>query len=117
MATKFHFSLLPFQIFFNIISSILKSGRIAVTRAPPYITVAKNSHNKARRILNLRYLNSFVYKSRIKFKDWTLFNDIFDISQGYHQIVSIRQESPKILALLLKIDSKIMYVDPLKAEL
>ena len=78
---------------------LLKSGRIKKTRAPPYIvsplTVAKNSHNKPRLILDLRYVNSFVYKDRIKFDDWRTmqgfvdnkgFLYIFDINEGYQHI-------------------------------
>ena len=31
------------------------------------LTATKNSHNKPRLILDLRYVNSFVYKDKIKF--------------------------------------------------
>ena len=52
------------------VKELLKSGRIKETRAPPCIvsrlTVAKNSHNKPRFIWILRYVNSFVYKDKIK---------------------------------------------------
>ena len=56
------------------VKELLKSGRIKETRALLYIasplTVAKNSHNKSRLILDLGYVNSFVYKDKIKFDDW-----------------------------------------------
>ena len=81
------------------VKELLKSGRIKETRTRPYIvsplTVAKNSHNKPRLILDLRYVNSFVYKDKIKIDDWRTMQDFvdnkgflykFDISQGYHHI-------------------------------
>ena len=56
------------------VKELSKSGRIKETRSPSYIlsplTVAKNSHNKPGLILDLRYLNSFVYKGKIKSDDW-----------------------------------------------
>ena len=100
---------------------LLKSGRIKKTRAPPYIvsplTVAKNSHNKPRLILDLRYVNSFVYKDRIKFDDWRtmqgfvdskgfLYN--FDINEGYHHI-DIDENDQKYLGFSWKIGGKIRY--------
>ena len=99
----------------------LKSGRIKETRSPPYIvsplTVAKNSHNKPRLILDLRYVNSFVYKDKIKFDDWRTMQDLvdnkgflykFDISQGYHHI-DIDKNHQKYLGFSWKIDGKIRY--------
>ena len=74
---------------------LLKSGRIKETRALPYIvsplSVAQNSHNKPRFVLDLQYVNYFVYKNKIKFDDWRTMQDFvenkgflykFDISQG-----------------------------------
>ena len=113
MATRFHFSRLSFQFFFQnnqsalqnanfvtcTVKELLKRGRIKETKAPPYIvsllTVAKNSHNKPRLILDLQYVNSFVFKDKRKFDDWRTMQDFvdnegflykFDISQGYHHI-------------------------------
>ena len=64
------------------VKGLLKSGRIKETRALPYIvsplTVAKNNHNKPRLILDLRYLNSVVYKDKIKFDDWRTMQDFVD---------------------------------------
>ena len=103
------------------VKELLKSGRIKETRAPPYIvsplTVAKNSHNKPRLILDLRYVNSFVYKDKIKFNDLRTMQDFvdnkgflykFDISQGYHHI-EIDENHQKYLDFSSKIDGKIRY--------
>ena len=103
------------------VKEYLKSGRIKETRAPPYIvsppTVAKNSRNKPRLILNLRYVNSFVYKDKIKFDDWRTMQDFvdkkgflykFDISKGYHHI-DIDKNHQKYLGFSWKIDGKIRY--------
>ena len=81
------------------VKELLKCGRIKETKAPPYIvsllTVAKNSHNKPRLILDLQYVNSFGFKDKRKFGDWRTMQDFvdnegflykFDISQGYHHI-------------------------------
>ena len=81
------------------VKELLKCGRIKETKAPPYIvsllTVAKNSHNKPRLILDLQYVNSFVFKDKRKFGDWRTMQDFvdnegflykFDINQGYHHI-------------------------------
>ena len=92
---------------------LLKSGRIKETRAPPYIvsplTVAKN---KPILILDLQYVNSFVYKDNIKFDDWRTMQDFvdnegflykFDNSQGYHHI-DIDENHQKYLGFSWKID-------------
>ena len=102
-------------------NKLLKSGRIKETRAPPYIvspiTLAKNSHNKPRLILDLRYINSFVYKDKIKFNDLRTMQDFvdnkgflykFDTSQGYHHI-DIDENHQKYLGFSWKIDGKIRY--------
>ena len=103
------------------VNKLLKSGRIKEPRAPPYIvspiTLAKNSHNKPRLILHLRYFNSFVYKDKIKFNDLRTMQDFvdnkgflykFDISQGYHHI-EIDENHQKYLDFSSKIDGKIRY--------
>ena len=100
---------------------LLKSGRIKETRAPPYIvspfTVTKSSHNKPRLILDLRYVNCFVYKDKIKFDDWRTMQDFvdkkgflykFDISKGYHHI-DIDKNHQKYLGFSWKIDRKIRH--------
>ena len=103
------------------VKELLKSDIIKETRAPPYIlsplNVAKNSHNKPRLILDLPYVNSFVYKDKIKFDDWRIMQDFvdnkgflykFDISQGYHHI-DIDENHQKYLGFSWKIDGKIRY--------
>ena len=103
------------------VKELLKSDRIKETRAPPYIvsplTVAKNNHNKPRLILDLRYVNSFVYKDKIKFDDWRTMQDFvdnegflykFDISQGYYHI-DIDENHQKYLGFSGKVDDKIRY--------
>ena len=103
------------------VKELLKFCRTKETRAPPYIvsplTVAKNNHNKPRLILDLRYVNSFVYKGKIKFDDWRTMQDFvdnegfpykFDISQGYHHI-DIDENHQKYLGSSWKIDGKIRY--------
>ena len=91
------------------------------TRAPPYTvsppTVAKNNYNKPRLILDLRYVNSFVYKDKIKFDDWRTMQDlvdnegflyIFDISQGYHH-TGIDENHQNYLGFSWNINGKIRY--------
>ena len=103
------------------VKELLKSGGIKETRAPPYIvnllTVARNSHNKSRLILDLWYLNYFVYKDKIKFDDWRTMQDFvdnngllhkFDISQSYHHI-GIDENHQKYLGFSWKFDGKIRY--------
>ena len=100
---------------------LLKFGRIKETKSLPYVvsplTVAKNSYNKPRLILDLRYVNSFVYKNKIKFDDWRTMQDFmdnkgflykFDVSQGcYH--IDIDENHQKYLDFSWKIDGKIRY--------
>ena len=68
--------------------------------------------------MDLRYVNSFVYKDKIKFDDWRTMQDFvdnkdflykFDISQGYRRI-DIDKNHQKCLDFSWKIDGKIRYV-------
>ena len=52
-------------------------------------------NNKKRLILDLRYVNKFIWKERIKFDDWSVFQNYlcpkgytfkFDLCSGYHHI-------------------------------
>ena len=65
-----------------IVLQLLKSRGINETGASTYIviplTVGKNSQSKPRFILELRYVNSFVYKDRIKFDDWRTTQNFID---------------------------------------
>ena len=60
------------------------------------LSVSINYLGKKRLILDLRYVNSHVYKDKIKFKDWKCFGHYlegkrgylfkFDLKNGYHHI-------------------------------
>ena len=69
------------------ISELLKCGSIIETEKPPEVinplSVSINSLGKKRLILDLRYVNSHVYKDKIKFKDWKCFGHYLEGKRGY----------------------------------
>ena len=80
------------------ISELLKCGSIIEAEKPPEVinplSVSINSSGKKRLILDLRYVNTHVYKDKIKFEDWKCFEHYlegkeghlfkFDLKSGYH---------------------------------
>ena len=81
-------------------SELVKCGSIIEAEKPPEVinpvTVSINSSGEKRVILDLRYVNSHVYKDKIKFEDWKCFEHYlegkkdylfkFDLKNGYHHI-------------------------------
>ena len=79
---------------------MLKCGSITEAEKLPEVinplSVSINSSSKKRLILDLRYVNTHVYKDRIKFEDWKWFEHYlevkkvylfkFDLKNGYHHI-------------------------------
>ena len=89
------------------ILDLLTSGRIKEYYMPPLvvnpITVLENSCGKKRLILDLRYINQFVWKDRFKLDDWKtmmqyakkggyIFN--FDLKSGYHYLDLFQSHQP-----------------------
>ena len=82
------------------ISELLKCGSIIEAEKPPEVinplSVSINSPRKKRLILDLRNVNTHVYKDKIKFQDWKCFEHYlegkegylfkFDLKNGYHHI-------------------------------
>ena len=82
------------------ISELLKCSSIIEAEKPPEVinplSVSINSSGKKRLILDLRYVNTHVYKDKIKFEDWKCFEHYlegkegylfkFDLKNGYHHI-------------------------------
>ena len=79
---------------------MLKCGFIIEVEEPPEVinplSISINSSGKKPLILDLRYVNSHVYKEKIKFEDWKCFEHYlegkkgclfkFDLDNGYHHI-------------------------------
>ena len=81
------------------IAELLKYNRIYEVKDPFLINQlkAEDSKGKKRLILDLRHVNNFVYKQKIKFDDWKIFQNFvedrgpgylfkFDLKSGYHHI-------------------------------
>ena len=80
------------------ISELLKCGSVIEAEKPPEainpLSVSINSSGKKCLILDLRYVNTHVYKDKIKFEDWKYFENYlegkegylfkFDLKNGYH---------------------------------
>ena len=81
----------------NAIVELVTTGRVVETTTPPYInplSVSKVGETLGL-ILDLRHVNHFIYKDRIKFDDWKIMEQFvhkgdfffkFDIKQGYHHV-------------------------------
>ena len=77
---------------------MLKCGSVIEAEKPPEainpLSVSINSSGKKCLILDLRYVNTHVYKDKIKFEDWKYFENYlegkegylfkFDLKNGYH---------------------------------
>ena len=81
------------------IRQLVKLGSVIETNYIPHVvsplSVASNAAGKRRLILDLRYINSHLYKEYIKFDDWHCFEHFlkpnsfaykFDLKQGYHHV-------------------------------
>jgi len=82
------------------ITEMVKSGTVKETSIPPKVviplSVAENSSGKKRFILDLTYVNDFLYKDKIRFDDWKCFENYlkgdqgflfkFDLKSGYYHI-------------------------------
>ena len=66
---------------------MLKCGSIIVAENLPEVInqllVSINSSGKKHLILDLRYVNTHVYKVKIKFEDWKCFEDYLEGKEGY----------------------------------
>ena len=80
-------------------SELLKCGSIIEEEKPPEVKPTISFHkflSKKCLILDLRYVNTHVYKDKIKFEDWKCFEHYlegkkgylfkFDLKNGYHHI-------------------------------
>ena len=89
------------------ILDLLRSGRIKESYMPPLVvtplTVSENSCGKKCLILDLRYINQFVWKDGFKLDDWKtmmqyvkkggyIFN--FDLKSGYHHLDLFQSHQP-----------------------
>ena len=80
------------------LKSLLESGRIVETPVKPYVVnplSVSGSDEKLRLILDLTYVNYFVFKDPIKYDDWKVMEHLvhesdflfkFDIKSGYHHV-------------------------------
>ena len=93
------------------IKKLLQQYFISEVEQPHYMTsplsVARSSLGKRRLVLDLSFLNKFVWKENIKFDDWKIFEQLiesneqayffkFDFKSGHHH-VEIHDESQKYL--------------------
>ena len=81
------------------ILELLHSGRVMELNSPPDVvnplSVSVQPNGKKRLILDLRYINNFLFKRRVKYEDWKIalsyfqkgsFMITFDLKSGYHHI-------------------------------
>ena len=80
------------------ITELLDTGRIREVKTPPLVVnplSVSSKNGKERLILDLRHVNKYVYKQKIRFDDWKTMEQFlteggfvfsFDIKQGYHHI-------------------------------
>jgi hypothetical protein len=81
------------------------------------LTVAINAKGKKRLVLDLREVNPFLWKEKIKFDDWKVAQDYldiggymycFDLKSGYHHI-EIHEDYHKYLGFAWTVNSKKQY--------
>ena len=69
------------------ILEMLKTGAIKESASPPKVvnplSVSTDSRGKKRFILDLRYINNYLYKDKIKFDDWKCFENYLEANKGY----------------------------------
>ena len=81
------------------IRELVESGRVVEANVPPLVvsplSVSVQANGKKRLILDLRYVNKFLTKMRIKYEDWKTamsyftqgaYMFSFDLKSGYHHI-------------------------------
>lgn len=81
------------------IIDLLKTGRVSETFSPCTVinplTVSVNASGKKRLILDLRYINQFIWKQKFKLDDWRVmfeyvrkgdFMFVWDLTSGYHHL-------------------------------
>ena len=96
------------------ILELLHSGRVMELNRPPDVVnplrVSIQPNGKKRLILDLRYINSFLIKHRVKYEDWKIalsyfqkssFMITFDLKSGYHHI-EIHSDHPRFLGIAWK---------------
>ena len=96
----------------NLVSELLS--------VPEYInplSVSVQSSGKKRLILDLRYINEYVWKQKVRFEDWEVALEYFqqgdymfsfDLKSGYHHI-DIFEEHCKYLCFSWELDGKVRY--------
>ena len=105
----------------NSISELLESRCIHIVTGRPHIcsplSVVTNREGKKRLVLNLRFLNNFLFKERFKYEDIrvaiSLFRTgdyvfTFDLKSGYHH-VDIHPEHWKYLGFEWGVGPKVRY--------
>ena len=103
------------------VSDLLKKNLIVECSDKPCIvnplSVSVQSSGKLRLILDLRYINKFLWKQKIKFDDWKVMEQLlteggyvfsFDIKQGYHHI-DMHPDSIPYLGFAWEIDGVVKY--------
>ena len=81
------------------IRDLVESGRVVQTKVPPRVlnplSVSVQANGKKRLILDLRYVNKFLHKMHVKYKDWKTaisyfargaYMFSFDLKSGYHLV-------------------------------
>ena len=102
------------------ITDLLQSGSVIEVDHKPFVvnplTVAQNSVKK-RLVLDLRYVNPFLWKEHVRFEDWKFALDYyhencymynFDLKSGYHHI-DINENHYKYLGFAWKFGDKNRY--------
>ena len=102
------------------IKELLDTGRIRELETPPLVVnplSVSSKNGKERLILDLRHVNKYVYKQKIKFDDWKIMEQFlteggfvfsFDIKQGYHHI-DMHPDSVPYLGFSWEIDGVTKY--------
>ena len=99
---------------------LLKTGRIEkLAQKPKFVNPLSVAirNGKKRLILDLRHINYFVFKQKVKFDDWSIFQNFidkngflftFDIKSGYHHVEIFRSHQ-KYLSFSWNLEGKISY--------
>ena len=98
------------------IKELCKLGHVVRMKEKPIVvnplTVSVNKKGKERLILDLRYVNLYIYKQKVKFENWEAFKQYacdvnyafsFDLKSGYHHI-DIHKDSQSYLGFSWIID-------------
>ena len=102
------------------VMELLNTGRVREVETPPYVVnplSVSSKNGKERLILDLRHVNQYVFKQKIKFDDWKTMEQFlteggyvfnFDIKQGYHH-VDMHPESVPYLGFAWEIEGVLRY--------